>query len=75
MNSEANSLGTSVEATSMQLLQDLHNELDKGVISLGDKQKPAVQDKYYFYAAVLMNRIAHGFCFYAKTGTQMPPSS
>ena len=61
MNSEANSSDTSVEATSIQLLQDLHNELHKAVISLGGKQKPAVQHKYYFYAAVLMNRIAHGF--------------
>jgi Family of unknown function (DUF5677) len=68
MNSEANSSDTSVEATSMQLLQDLQHELDKAVISLGGKQKPSVQDKYYFYAAVLMNRIAHGFVFLRKNG-------
>jgi Family of unknown function (DUF5677) len=68
MNSEANLSGTSVEATSLQLLQDLHNELDKGIISLGGKQNPDVQDKYYFYAAVLVNRIAHGFLFLRKNG-------
>src|SRR6266446_3998727 len=68
MNSGANLHETSVEATSMQLLQDLQDELNKAVISLGGKQKPAVQDKYYFYAAVLLNRIAHGFLFLRKNG-------
>jgi hypothetical protein len=68
MNGEANLSDTSVEATSMQLLHDLQQELDKAVISLGGTQKPAVQDKYYFYAAVLVNRIAHGFLFLRKNG-------
>jgi hypothetical protein len=63
MNGAANLPDTSVEATSMRLLRDLQCELEKALKSLEDTPKRAIEDSYYFYAAVHMNRIAHGFLF------------
>ena len=68
MNTEANLPDTSVEATSIRLLQDLQHELEKGLNSLGGTPKHAIQDSYYFYAAVHMNRIVHGFLFLRQHG-------
>ena len=68
MNTEANLPETSVEVTSMQLVQDLQCALEKAINFLGGKQKRAIQDSYYFYAAVHMNRIVHGFLFLRQHG-------
>lgn len=68
MNTEANLPGTSVEAMSMRLLQDLQRELEKALNSLGSTPKHTIQHSYYFYAAVHMNRIAHGFLFLRHGG-------
>jgi hypothetical protein len=68
MNAEANLPDTSVEVISMQLLQDLQHELEKALNSLGGTPKRAIQHSYYFYAAVHMNRIVHGFLFLRQHG-------